>query len=477
MGVEKVLNEYKEFQVILFNLDSKWEINESLSLIDIRTEDKISIQVLKKLNNLVGNFEIYCNPFTDDCKEIIEDLERKFIKIEEIESISIQLDKRTDLGNLDYYFFDEECALKSIQNVNSTNKNQKLIIGIPEIDFIETGTILFVPLNKKVNLDSVGKISIDEITQENIRFYLSNNKRDKHNFYFNPYSFIISEYEESNTNNFINLIKQFFYLTMLDCLADKKEQSNFVIRGEKSISILRNMDFTTSNYNSFVDIFNFLISAKRFTEKYIIIKKVFSIYIADEENISSMDVKLSNIWKTITHYYNHYIEDSLEDFFETKDKLLKEAMNASKVIYEQTDKLYTTIIASLLSLIIVFVTTLYRSMSNLTITYFSSLLLLFMAFSIVYYVLMNNSAKQRFAITKEQFLYFLNEVSLMEEQEIKNLKKTYLDRPFKVLTDTLNMLKKVLISLNVLIFISLIIFIVIKYKVINSFWNFIVNFL
>lgn len=467
MSLEKILNEYKEFQVILSNLDSKWEINESLKLIELKTVSKVSLAFLKKMSGLVEKFEIYCNPFTVDCEDIIEDLESGLIKIEEIKSISIQLDKSMDIGDLDYYFFDKKCALKSIRNVDKNNKDEKLIIGIPDIDFIETGTMIFIPLNNKLNLDSIGKTPIEKTIQENIKFYLSNNKRDKHNFYFNPYSFIISEYEEGNTNNFINLIKQFFYLTMLDCLADKKEERSFVIRGEKSITILRNNDFTTSNYNSFVDIFNFLISVKRFTEKYIIIKKVFSIYIANEENISSIDVKLSNIWKTITHYYNHYIEDSLEDFFETKDKLLKEAMNASKVIYEQTDKLYTTIIASLLSLIIVFVTTFYRSMSNLTVTYFSTLLILFMAFSIVYYLLMNNSAKKRFAITEEQFLYFLDEVSLMEETEIKNLKMIYLDKPFQVLTDTLDMLKKLLVALNGLILASLIVFIVFKYKLIS----------
>ncbi|MBD1223306.1 hypothetical protein [Virgibacillus halodenitrificans] len=464
MSLEKLLSDYEEFQVILSKLDNSWKLNETLNLVEFKTDNKICISFLKEINSLADRFEIYCNPFTADCNEIIEDLESSHIGIEDIDSVSIQLEKDIQFTVLDFYFFDREFALKSTQEVNS-KLDSKLQIGIPDIEYTETETIQFLPLKSELDLNGIQRIKINEITQENIKFYLSNNKRDKHSYYYNPYSFIISEGEGEENSDFIDLIRRFFYLTMLDCLSDKKSQKGFLIRGEKNISILKNRDFATNNYYSFVDIFYFLISAKRFTEKYIIIKKVFSIYIIDDENISALDGKLNNIWKTITHYYNHYIEESLEDFFETKDKLLKEAMNASKIIYEQTDKLYTTIIASLLSLVIVFITTLYRSMTTLTVSYFVTLLILFISFSVVYYLLMSSSAKQRYKMTNAQFTYFMDEVSLMEESESDKLRETYLLGPYEILTDTLNNLKTVLISINVFIFLSFLVFIIVKYDI------------
>ncbi|WP_164219419.1 hypothetical protein [Virgibacillus sp. YIM 98842] len=464
MALEKILNEYKEFQVILSTLDSNWEINERLRLVEFKTKSKLPIEFIKKLSDLVDSFEIFCNPFTQDCNEVVEDLEKNLIQIEEIDSVSIQLEKNTNIGAIDYYFFDKECALKSIQEITNSNNGIKVNMGIPEINYIETETISFIPLNNKLNFDNIKKRTIDDNTQKNIKFYLSNNKKGTQNYFFNPYAFLLLDNSYDDKEELVNLIKRSFYLTLLESLSDKNSEYEFVIRGEKSIKLIVENNFETTNYESFKNLFEFLISAKKYTEKYLIIKKVFSLYITDQENLTSMDSKLSNIWKTVNHYYDHYIEDNLKDFFKTKDQLLKEAMNVSKVIYEQTDRINTSIVASLLSIIILLVTTLYRSIDSLTIPYFGYIVLIFIAFSFVFYYLIRNSAIKRFELTKDQFSYFLDEISVMQPAEVEKLENTYLDSPNYELQKTLRRLMVILIALNSLLVLSFLIFLCIEYR-------------
>jgi hypothetical protein len=460
MSIAKIIDAYEEFQVILSELNNEYKINESLTDINIEIEGNISIQLLKKLNTHVKNFEIFCNPYAQDCEEIIFNLENGYTEINQIDNVAILLEKVffvDDIGELDYYFFDFRSALKSIETIGKSENVNKINIGIPFNEFIETDTLVFISLNKETNLSKIKKISLDSIIDENINFYLSNNKKTNHSYYFNPYSFLIKEVSYDETP-FVKSVKMYFYNTMLDCLADKKEEGLFILRGEKSISIIIDNGFQTDNYQDFIKIFSFLVSVQKYTEKYIIIKKVFSLYILNKEDITALDKKLPDIRKTINHYYDHYIEDNIKDFFRIKDQLLKEAMNVSKVIYEQTDKINTSIVASLLSIIIIFVTTLYRTMADITLTYFASISIIFVVFSLMYYYLMSNSAKKRYQLTRKQFEHFINEVALIQGDEIIKLKSTYLDAPYKELRSTLKKLLYFLIVINVFIVVSFIIF-------------------
>lgn len=211
-----------------------------------------------------------------------------------------------------------------------------------------------------------------------------------------------------------------------------------------------------------MNILNFLMSEEKYMEKYLITKKVFSYYIADEEDISGLDNKMPNIRKTIRHYYNHYIEDDIKDFFKTKDQLLKEAMNVSKVIYEQTDKVITSITASLISVILILVTTLYRMIQLITVTYFLVILITFLIFSVVFYYLTKSTSEKRYKLTKSQFEYFMNEMSLLKKIEIESLQSTYLEKPYNEMKNTILMLKYILITFNIFLIFSFFIFLYIS---------------
>ncbi|PFS62763.1 hypothetical protein COK41_14885 [Bacillus cereus] len=467
MSIEKIYSLYDEYQSIcsLLMQDQKhYDLIENEKFIVIRQTKGIDITFLKKLKNTVENFDIYCNPFQDDFSDILDDIERGSISESEIDSVAISFDKDAlteSLINIDFVFLDIHSAIKAIPNIHPDHGTHKINIGIPNNENVETDLFNFINLVKNTSVKDVLQKEIDSNTSKHLEFYLSNNRNKDHNYYYNPYSFVT---KETSNSEFNKLLQKEFYNVMLECLSDKKEADQYVIRGEKSVHISINENFSTANYTKFLDIFSFLISHQKYTEKFIISKKVFSLYINDNETISDLDNKLPAIWKTINHYYNHYVEDNIKEFFKTKDQLLKEAMNVSKVIYEQTDKISNSIIASILSIIVLIVTTLYRSLDKITIPYASSILVVFFIFSLLYYYLMHDSSYKRYELTKKQFEYFIEEVSLIQNEELTALQNTYLIEPFKELKSTLLKFFIIIGSINVLLLIAFLVFICSRYN-------------
>ncbi|PGD91924.1 hypothetical protein [Bacillus wiedmannii] len=467
MSIENIYNLYDEYQSIcsLLIQDQKhYDLIETEKFIEIKQTTDIDITFLTKLQSTVESFEIYCNPFSADFSDIIEDIERGSILESEIESIVVSFDKKSlteSLLNIDFIFLDSPSAIRAIQEIHPEQGTHKINIGIPNNENVETDLFNFINLVEGTTFEDVLKKEIDSNTSEHIEFYLSNNRNNNHNHYYNPYSFVM---KGTNNSKFNKLLQEEFYNIMLECLSDKKEANQYIIRGEKSVKISINENFSTVNYTKFLDIFSFLISHQKYTEKFIISKKVFSLYINDNETISDLDNKLPAIWKTINHYYDHYVEDNIKEFFKTKDQLLKEAMNVSKVIYEQTDKISTSIIASILSLLVLIVTTLYRSLDKITIPYASSILVIFFTFSLLYYYLMHDSSKKRYELTKKQFEYFIAEVSLIQNNELLALQDTYLVKPFEELKSTLLKFLLIIGSINLFLLIAFLVFICAKYN-------------
>ncbi|MGE6503560.1 hypothetical protein ACQKF0_26035 [Bacillus wiedmannii] len=467
MSIEKIYSLYDEYQSIcsLLTQDQKhYDLIEKEKFIEIRQTKDIDITFLKKLKTIVKNFDIYCNPFQDDFSDVLEDLERGSISESEIDSVAVSFDKDAlteSLLNIDYIFLDSHSAIKAISKIHPDQGTYKINIGIPNNENVETDLFKFISLVKDMSVVDILKKEIDSNTSKHIEFYLSNNRNKDHNHYYNPYSFVT---KETNNSKFNKLLQEEFYNIMLECLSDKKEADQFVIRGEKSVNISINENFSTENYKKFLDIFSFLISHQKYTEKFIISKKVFSLYINDKETISDLDNKLPAIWKTINHYYDHYVEDNIKEFFKTKDQLLKEAMNVSKVIYEQTDKINSSIIASILSIVVLIVTTLYRSLDKITISYAFSILVVFFIFSLLYYYLMHDSSYKRYELTKKQFEYFIEEVSLIQNDELTALQNTYLIKPFEELKSTLLKFFIIIGSINLFLLIAFLVFICSKYN-------------
>lgn len=188
------------------------------------------------------------------------------------------------------------------------------------------------------------------------------------------------------------------------------------------------------------------------------------MYVDDKETIADLDGKLPNIWITVNHYYDHYIEDNIKDFFKTKDQLLKEAMNTAKAIYEQTDKISTSIVASIVSILVLLVTTLYRSFEKFSVSYTLVFMVVFISFSIFYYWLTSSSSKKRYLLIEKQFDCFISEISLLQKDEIKQIKKTYLKDSNAEMERSLQRLLWLFIIVNSVMVYSFLVYMCVKYN-------------
>lgn len=461
MSLEKIILVYNEFQAIQnLVVGKKQEIIDDGKKIAINLYTGFTLELLKDLDGTVQHFEVHCNPFSQPCEEIIEDIRCGNKSIDEVESISILIEKDINfdrIENLDYFFMSIESALDFIGKIKKDSNGNKINIGIPYCEPVETELLNIISLDPHTT--QIVRKKVNKVIDKNVNLYLNYNKKGTQGYYLNPYAFILVNDNDDKSHK---LIKRHFYLTALEGISDKIENNTFVIRGKKNIQITKSGEFDTNNYQDFVNILNFLMSEEKYMEKYLITKKVFSYYIADEEDISGLDNKMPNIRKTIRHYYNHYIEDDIKDFFKTKDQLLKEAMNVSKVIYEQTDKVITSITASLISVILILVTTLYRMIQLITVTYFLVILITFLIFSVVFYYLTKSTSEKRYKLTKSQFEYFMNEMSLLKKIEIESLQSTYLEKPYNEMKNTILMLKYILITFNIFLIFSFFIFLYIS---------------
>ncbi|WP_320939430.1 hypothetical protein, partial [Lysinibacillus capsici] len=200
--IQKIFNSYSEFQSILSLLKSNYEVNETIDVVEIRIIDEIKLPILLKLNDVIEKFEVFCNPFSSDLFDIIDDIQKGSTDVNEIESVSILLEKNRIFesdGNLDYFFFDAKEALKMLPKMESL-EDVKINIGIPGIANIETETAVFYSLHIDFVLEDIARRPIDKIVENNIIFYLSNNKKTNQTTYNNPYSFIIIDGKFENND-------------------------------------------------------------------------------------------------------------------------------------------------------------------------------------------------------------------------------------------------------------------------------------
>jgi hypothetical protein len=476
MGKVNVLTLYEEYIDILALLDGKpYEILEDAKMIVISLTDNLSLKLFEAIGKRVNNFTYSLNPLSDPFEDVIDDLKRGSTDIREIDSITLDIQKDVSfdkIENLDLIFFEQKAVVESLKNYRYSNREYKLNIGVINIINFETEILNFTNVSNELINEPIRLKKLDPGITEHLYFYLSNNKKSNQSMIYNPYSFIIKDnYETEKEIPLIKIIKDEFYYTMLDCLSDKLEDDSYVIRGEKNITLSKDNCFSTNNYSTLIDVFLFLISQKKYTEKYIIIKKVITLYMNDKDSISTFDFKLSNIWKTINHYYNHYIEDNIKEFFKTKDQLLKEAMSASKVIYEQTDKVSNSIVASILSVLIIIVSTIFRSLTVINLAFVIIFLVIFLVFSVVFYSVTKKSAEKRYELTKAQFDHFINEISLIPQDEVKKIREIYLLNPYQELKKSINRLYRSLLTFNLLFIGSSIFYVFIKYDFISKLIN------
>jgi len=434
-------NEYM-LQIEFKGLDSRMMLEKLMQLQyfePLNDNDSPSLIIQKLDSNL---------PFSmDDVKKIMWRIQYN----KSIEKVYVQ--------NLDYYYFLPDEAIKLLTSNHLFDKSEeKKLIGLYNIESFETPIFKFFNILTDSEFNHVRTIKDDILTPIN---RLLTNTDQKFNLYNNVYSFLIV-----NPNfecNFQQSIIREYYKSFFKLLSYKYEDGQYDIRGSKKIIIQADNDFSTTNYSVFTNLVDFLFKDERFLEKYIIIKNVFTRYVHDKESITSLNTKIIEINKTTKYYFEKYVQEDLNDFFKNRDTVYKEAINTSKSINEQNDKINTYINASLISFLILAVSFLLKNVSSLSIINLIVATACLLIFSVSFYSYISKSSKERYITTKNQFVLFLDKMGIILSDEKEELTDTYLKKPKDDLLKSLSRIRDLLISSNVVLFVITIMSIVIYF--------------
>lgn len=444
--IEKINTEFIAIQSLVSGYSPEVTENELLIQLDFIGLD--SVEILTKLSNLTY-FEVYIDGEspslvseklrTPALEFTLDDLKR--LKCRARYSKDIQKDY---VKNLDYYFFIPDKALEFIISSPFNIDDKKKVIGIYNTPSFSTPTFSFIDILNETDYEVDKLIEVED--REKINRLLVNTDQ-KFNLYNNVYSYMC---EPSNSENgFQESIIREFYKAFFRLISYKENHEEYDIRGKKKIIIKLDEDFKIDNFAEFISLTDFLFSDDKFLEKYIIVKNVFTRYVYDKESFSSLDLKIPEINKTTKYYFEKYIQEDLEDFFKNRDTIFKEAINISKSINEQNDKINTYINASLITFLILGITYIFRGVLN---SHFTELVIgdfsLFV-FSLAFYNYISKSSAERYNTTQKQFNLFLDSMGIILTEEKDELLQTYLKDPYNDLQISLSRIKYLLILANV----------------------------
>lgn len=452
-----------EYQLALTMLQSnRFIMSEDLNTLNIKIASP-DLHLLKRLHDELKSFEVYPNVkeagYT--LSDLIDDLQSQLITIGDVNFVLLEFDKKAfvkHINHLDYMMFTND-FFKSFKKINEPLDHKVNILQfISNEDF---STQLFNVYSIYSNPHEFKRQTIETQKAEELTSYLSHNKHINQSSCYNPFAFRVINYNNNQDSLIIEEVKKLFYLCFIEALSDSFIKDTYILNTKKKISIHADNNFSTNNFVTFTEIFDFLVTDHKYTEKYIIVKKVLTMYTQSECTISDIDLNLENIWKTARNYYDDYIEDNIRGFFENKDQLLKEATSISQLVYDQTDKVNNSIIASLLTILVVFATTLFRQVGTVSLLILIFITILLIIFSYTYYFIVEKSSTDRYKLTKAQFEYFIGDVSFIDATDLKKIRKTYLDQPYKNLINTLNIFRNILLAINALaiLIVTIVIFI------------------
>ncbi|WP_394191150.1 hypothetical protein [Paenisporosarcina quisquiliarum] len=450
----ELFNEYNSIRTH-FGKNVK-KVNDDIEILSITIVKVFSKVELEEFSEKINRFKIFVNPSGMFLSDYLDEVAEQIYTIEEITELNIQLEKSEFIqffSNLDYFFFDVESMLKNLSKKTYSSTNPyKLNIVLPEINSFETIFFNFTSIETLNRESKLTLVETDQSYNDPLDFFSSLYKLELTYGNTNPFLYIIKNFHINTKDELQKSIMKRFYIDFLDFISDQSDENNFLIRGNKSLKINKSVDFSTLNYYELVNLFMFLISGEKFLEKITIVKNVFTLYLNDEISIGTFDEKLEKIWKTIQHYFHNYITDDLKDFFKDRDSLFKEAMTVSKSIKDQTDKLYTAINSSLISLVIGVTISAYTSFARDDVFILVVSLIVFISFSVVYYQFSKKHVNERITLIKDQFNHFVDNIYILENTEKETFKAKYLLLPIKILNNVLLRFKYLIVYMNISVF-------------------------
>ncbi|MDE0584742.1 hypothetical protein ON064_17080 [Planococcus sp. A6] len=457
ISTSKLYKIYEEFSYIQHNLTNyTLNITETEKLLQIEFKNPTSVKDLKALRNL-SYFETFVVGESNDIAYFILAIDdpKRNMTIDYLKNrrVRVKLDKSDlslNLNGIDFLFFTSNYIVEFLEQLEDQEINYKINIGVYGIESFSTPLINFIGLTS-LPTERESKIPIKKERLEMLNRLLRNTE-GKFTKLNNPLSFYPEEIELVNINDLpelkIKLIQRFYH-SFLEVISYKVDNEIYDIRGKKKIFISTDDNFSTVNHKVFYDLLIFLFRDDKFLEKFLILKNVMTRYINDKETLSNLDTKIIEIEKTVNYYFEKYVQDDLEVFFENRDTVYKEAINMSKSINEQNDKVNSYLNTSLISTLVLALSFIFKSLISLNNSSLIFANVFLISFSIIFYNFISRTSNERFSTIEKQFNLFLNKMGIILEDEKIDINQTFIINPKNDLFSNVARIKTLLFYSNI----------------------------
>lgn len=217
--------------------------------------------------------------------------------------------------------------------------------------------------------------------------------------------------------------------------SETSDINKIVIKGYKNIYFEKNLieNGNVGEQEGIIYTFkliNFLIDEDKFYDKLLIIRNNITLYLNTNSSIKDYLKKAKEIYRTVTHNFDLYIQNEIKVFLEQKNALLHEFINVSKqlgeIINDLTAQLRNVGVSLLGTVFIGFVSDFNTDFSIRSI---NLALLSYSAFFIINFCVTFSHSKQ-FSNTKSLLENYTKTIAVnSKELSFKNLELQYLKEP------------------------------------------------
>lgn len=240
-----------------------------------------------------------------------------------------------------------------------------------------------------------------------------------------------------------------FNLSIIHIANKLLDAKQVVIRGTKNIEVSLSNQFIPVNSKILYKIYCFCYEEKHYNDKIEITRNILSIYLSSNDTSEKLDGLLQKIDKTITRHFSAYIKDSIKDFFGERKDVIKEAHKYASELKGEADKLINYINTSLIGII----TAIFSGALGLSKGERWFLVLAFFLHGIVFlvsYLFNRKYVTNRMNEIMILFNEYTSKFVIMEQEELDDIKNTYIEPSRKNVNAYLKSYRLVITSLIIL---------------------------
>ncbi|WP_154988876.1 hypothetical protein [Priestia megaterium] len=242
-----------------------------------------------------------------------------------------------------------------------------------------------------------------------------------------PLVFRFNEIQEEELSHVFHYAQVF---TICNYLANRVDSDKLIFKGYQSIELKINEYFIPKNPRSFSRLFDFVFDEDKYTDKVEITRNVLSLYLSDHSTLQNLDELMHKVRITIEDHFGAYIQDKIKKFFDQRKDLVKEAYSSATEAKETSDKIIASINLLILGLVTASLTAIFAYSKGDRLIFLLALIFHTLYFLISFIVNFIN-LKGKGDIIEKSFQDYVDEFSILKEQEVKKIKSTYLKPAIK----------------------------------------------